>query len=308
MNAAFLFTSFLAAALFGVLAPFAADRLPPRQATWLLSVGSGLAALAGTAVLGLLASVWLAELPAVAGKAHWSAATLERFEPVDDRVAALAVLVLAASAAAALLTAGTKAGALAASHRRCRRMSAAAGGLVVVDDAEAGAIALPGRPGRIVVSSSLLILLTAPERRALLAHERAHLVHAHHLHRSVVAVASAANPCLLALRSTVVRTTERWADEDAAFEVGDRRRVASALIRSALIASRAPAAALLAAANDVPLRVAALLEGERQCRPAAAAAAALLLIVAGAAVLLAGRDTDHLFDLAASAYAGAPGR
>ncbi len=60
------------------------------------------------------------------------------------------------------------------------RTAPAADDLVVVADDRADSYALPGRPGRIVVTSGMLRTLSAEERAVLLAHERAHVTHSHH--------------------------------------------------------------------------------------------------------------------------------
>lgn len=56
-------------------------------------------------------------------------------------------------------------------------------------------------------------------------------------------------------------TAERWADEEAARTVGDRRVVATAIGKAALVSRGTPVATLagLAAPGPVPRRVAALL-------------------------------------------------
>ena len=55
------------------------------------------------------------------------------------------------------------------------------GQVVVTEDDAADAYTLPGWPCRIVITSGMLRALTHPERRALLAHERAHACGAHYL-------------------------------------------------------------------------------------------------------------------------------
>ncbi|PJT49548.1 hypothetical protein CWI85_16830, partial [Streptomyces albidoflavus] len=93
----------------------------------------------------------------------------------------------------------------------------------VLPDPEPYAYALPGRPGRIVVSRAMLESLDADERHALLAHEQAHLDGRHHRLLLAVRLAACLNPLLRPLRSAVGYGAERWADEDAAMAVGDRR-------------------------------------------------------------------------------------
>ena len=73
-----------------------------------------------------------------------------------------------------------------------------------------------GRPGRIVVSTGLLRRPDASERRALLAHERAHLAGGHHVHNTAAHLAAAASPLLGRLAAAVALACERRADETAA--------------------------------------------------------------------------------------------
>jgi hypothetical protein len=134
-------------------------------------------------------------------------------------------------------------------------------GLVVVDSDRADAFATPGWSGRIVVTTGLLRGLSATERRAVLEHERSHLRHRHAWWLLAADLAAAANPLLRASARTVAHSVERWADEDAAAAVADRRLVARAVGRAALLrhASPAPSPALSALGGQVPDRVRALL-------------------------------------------------
>jgi Zn-dependent protease with chaperone function len=135
--------------------------------------------------------------------------------------------------------------------------------LMVLRDERPLAHALPGRPGRIVVSTTMLASLEPAERRALLAHERAHLAEAHHLFVAVIDVLAAANPLLRPLTRVIRYTTERWADEVAASHVGDRSVVARAVGKAALagkaLGGTVPGIAMAATAGPIPRRVAALL-------------------------------------------------
>jgi hypothetical protein len=146
--------------------------------------------------------------------------------------------------------------------------------VVVLPEEKPYAYAIPGGPrDRVVVTTALLRGLTSPERRAVFAHERAHLTAGHHRHLLAVRLAARANPFLRPLRTTVVYTTERWADEDAARSVGNRTVVARAIGKAALLSGGGPVPAFatftgfagFASAGPVPRRVAALL------RPAPAA-------------------------------------
>ncbi|MFF1344205.1 M56 family metallopeptidase [Streptomyces sp. NPDC058290] len=147
----------------------------------------------------------------------------------------------------------------------------AEGELFVLADDFPDAYALPGRPGRIVVTSGMLRALSAAEREALLAHERAHLTGRHHLFTAAVELAALCHPALRALREPLAYALERCADEDAAHAVGDRRLTAQAIGKAALAAraahaacpaaaGRRPGISLAATAGPVPRRVTALLD------------------------------------------------
>ncbi|MYW45162.1 M48 family metalloprotease, partial [Streptomyces sp. SID161] len=131
-------------------------------------------------------------------------------------------------------------------HRRvtrgARRALAGVPGrtVAVLPDGTPYAYALPGRRGRIVVSTALLAALAPAERRALFAHERAHLTARHHRHLLAARLAARANPFLRPLCTAVGYTAERWADEEAARAVGDRRTVARAIGKAALLSPRPP--------------------------------------------------------------------
>ncbi|MFJ9950627.1 M56 family metallopeptidase [Kitasatospora sp. NPDC091207] len=196
--------------------------------------------------------------------------------------------------------------------------------LAVLDDDRADAFALPGRlrrpgrpgePGRIVVTAGMLRALSAPERAALLAHERAHLAGRHHLFLALAEHAAAVHPALRPLRAPLGYHLERWADEVAAEQVGDRTVTARAVGRAALAASRSPRPArpgLAPAAHSgpVPRRVAALLQPRPAAsgtgrRTAAALVLAACLALTTAATLDAGADLHHTVE-AAQQEAGGP--
>jgi hypothetical protein len=289
------------AACFGPVAALYAPRLPPRHATWLISAGAVASALCALAVLGLLAFLLVGQLPLFAHEGHWSTAALRHHEITEPGVAAVSLALLLAATVALLLAARRQALALVAAYRSCRDMP---GGLVVLHGGPAQAVAVPGRPGRVVVADSLLVALSASERRALLAHERAHLAHGHHWHRGAVTLAAAANPLLRPLRSAIVFATERWADEDAAAEVGDRRHVATALARAALIARQpSPGIRLALAAQAVPARAAAMLVRPPRARPLLILAIAAIPLIGALGVLDLVVQTDRVFDLAVRVYA-----
>lgn len=122
------------------------------------------------------------------------------------------------------------------------------------------AYTLPGRAGRVVISTGLISMLTADELDVVLAHERAHGAHRHDRMVLLARLSQAAIPMLRPLSDRLLFTLERWADEEAVTAAdGDRRFVAQTIAKVALQAST-PAAALAVAGLGVPARVDALLE------------------------------------------------
>ncbi len=214
-----------------------ADRARPRAAV----IG-----LVGSAVLAAAASVWsllllvltlFDDLPAM--RALDARAGMRLPEPVPDGVA----LAAAAALGWALLRLCLDLHRRRDTVRRLRGAGPAAGGVVVADWAEPLAVAVPGRPGEVLITTGMLRVLGAAECRAVLAHERAHLAHRHHTAMLLAAAAAAVNPLLRPVRETVGYLVERWADEEAATAVGDRELVARAVAHAAL-ATRAPTPAV----------------------------------------------------------------
>ncbi|WP_433890199.1 M56 family metallopeptidase [Streptomyces sp. CA-111067] len=238
------------------------DALPPRLAAWLLAGSAVALAACSTAALCLLAGAGALRLPPVAAVGHLVLPVVGDQETIP--AACVAAALLTAVVVALVRTARRHVVVAGRARRAAVAEGTAAGDLTVVQDAGADAYALPGRPGRIVVTTGMLRALDPAEREALLAHERAHLAGRHHLFLTAVALACACHPALRMLRGPLSYALERWADESAATAVGDRRVAARAIGRAAL-ASRPvlrPHAALPAAAGPVPRRVAALLAAD----------------------------------------------
>ncbi|MFE0703119.1 M56 family metallopeptidase [Streptomyces sp. NPDC058872] len=243
------------------VARLAERRLHPRTATRLLAVVAGVSAVCSTLCLGLLMIVGTAQLPGNPLPDGWSDPGVRAALPYDEFAGRAAIPALIA----VLVSCGRVV------WRRLRVRRGAAGALVglrarsvaVLPDPVPYAYALPGRRGRgrVVVSTGMLGGLGPPERRALFAHERAHVRGRHHRHLLTVHLAACAHPFLRPLRTAVNYTTERWADEEAAAEVGSRRVVARAIGSAALLRPRPTVGALpaLTGAGPVPRRVEALL-------------------------------------------------
>lgn len=237
-----------------------AGRLHPALASWLVLVAAIVLATCAMLALGLLMLAALSVVSVFARLGHWQPTTVRHLDAVHLPIDVTATILLVVCAAMAITVAVSRMRALADAYRmasQCPRGSE----LMVLEDDRPLAHALPGRPGRIVVSTTMLATLAPAERRALLAHERAHLANSHHLFVAVVDVLAAANPLLRPLTDVIRFTTERWADEVAAGKVGDRSVVAQAVGKAALAGRVKPirGVALAATAGPVPRRVAALL-------------------------------------------------
>jgi Zn-dependent protease with chaperone function len=235
--------------------------LPPAAATWLLTGLALTVALTCGLVLSAAAVLSVAQLPVAARAGRWSADALrdDGSPPVTLGVATSLVVLLLLGAA--VLQALRTVRAMLAARAAVRSLPDARANLVIVHDDDPTAYAVGGAAGRIVVSTGMLHALSAGERRVLLAHEAAHLRCRHHLFVQLTDLAAAANPLMRPVSAAVRCTIERWADEAAAREVGDRRLAARGLARAALSRSafRPPAPALGIADADVPARVQALL-------------------------------------------------
>jgi beta-lactamase regulating signal transducer with metallopeptidase domain len=176
--------------------------------------------------------------------------------------------------------------------------------LTVLDDPMPAAHALAGtltHRGRVMVSTGLLRTLDADERAAVLAHEHAHLTHAHRVFTAVNALAVALNPLLSPARGHLAFALERWADEDAAArtnpDIAARALAKAALARlSTLHHGVAPAMSLPLDQLGVPERVAALLARDIRRHNGLAWLVAGLALGGILALAWATHDTERLFE------------
>jgi hypothetical protein len=288
-----------------------ADRLPPAAASWLLAVTALALALASSAVLGLLALSALIRVPVIDAVGHLSRSVVTRGDEVSVPVAVAGGALLAAAATAVGKVTWRRAKAIARAHRHASGLPGA-GEVVVTEDSAADAYTVPGWPCRIVITQGMLRALSAAERGVLLAHERTHARNLHYLFTMAARLAAAANPLLHPVAAEVGYAVERWADERAAAETGDRALTARAIARAALASSaappeRAPDAATgtlgliargQARPGPVPRRVAALLVPPPGLSPLLIAAAIVLVAVSGFSAVEAARDLHQLIELA----------
>ncbi|MFG2953739.1 M48 family metalloprotease [Streptomyces sp. NPDC048291] len=274
------------------VARLAEGRLHPRAATRLLTAMAVVMAGCSTLCLVLLMVVGTAQLPGNPLPDGWSDPEVRAAVPHDEIAGRAAIPALAA---VAVLCGRTLLRHRRVTRRARRALTALPGRAVaVLPDSTPYAYALPDR---IVVTTALLDGLAPSERRALFAHERAHLAARHHHHLLAVHLAARANPFLRPLRTAVRYTAERWADEEAARSVGDRRTVARAIGKAALLSAGAPAPTLAAAAatGPVPRRVAALLGPAPVARswPSAFTAAGLAVWGAAAGTLVSAMSSAN---------------
>ncbi|HSY15650.1 MAG TPA: M56 family metallopeptidase [Jatrophihabitantaceae bacterium] len=294
----------LIAVLLGLSSVRLAGTLRPRTAAPLLTGLALTVSLCTGLVLSVAAVLACAEFRPLAQRGHWSANALRDDSGLPTALGVLALLVVAGCLTAATVRAVRTMRVLVSATRAAKLLHPAAGNLVLVqDDVPTAYSVAAASGGRIVVSTSMLRALAPPERRALLAHEAAHLRHRHYLYLHLTQLAAAGNPLLRPLVGVVAHTLERWADEDAATAVGDRRLAAHALARAALAGAGRPGApgALAAAQSRVAERVGALLAPPPVHRRASAIAivgAGLLCWIASVTIAIWGNAVVQLAETA----------
>ncbi|MFJ9588253.1 M56 family metallopeptidase [Streptomyces acidicola] len=296
--------------LLSLIAPLGArplsERCEPRLATWLLTATALVLGTATTISLGLLAITGLIRIPQLATLGHWSSHAAQRDDPAELSVSLIAGLLLGGAVLMAARMIWRRARTLAAAALEAACMPTR-DGLVVVEDEGPDAFALPGLPGRVVISTGMLHTLNETEHDILLAHERAHLTAHHYAFVALAQLGAAANPLLRPLAAAVTYTIERWSDENAATATGDRKRVARTVGKAALAArpaARTSGAALgilgqrspLAGAGPVPRRVAALLAPPLSRHPLLAAVTAAVLATATLSTAEAAHDLHVLLE------------
>ncbi|MBQ1117905.1 M56 family metallopeptidase [Streptomyces anulatus] len=242
------------------IARLAEQHLHPRRAARLLTTVAVILASCSLVCLGLLVVVGTAQLPGNPLPDGWSDAEVREAVPHDAFAGKASILALVVVTAACGFTVHRHYRFRVRAHRALAGLPG--GDVAVLPDDVPYAYALPGSPGRVMVSTALLASLEPAEHRALFAHERAHLAGRHHRLLLATRLAGCVNPLLWPLLGALVYSTERWADEEAARVTGDRRLTARAVGKAALVSRPVPggaAFAAFAAAGPVPRRVAALL-------------------------------------------------
>ena len=298
----------LAALVLGITGPTLCRRLPPAVATVLLTAAALVTALTSLVSLALLTGFVILRVPEVAAEGRLSDAVLVHgpVSPLAGAVAGIALLALVPFAVRAGIRLWRES---ARTYRLAKAFSAHPASIAVIQDPRAQAFAVPGIPSlpghaaiptRIVATDSLLRTLDEGQRRAMFAHEQAHLRRRHHLYLLVANFAAVANPLLWRLPDAVTEATERWADEDAAAAVGDREVLARALGRAAL--SNLPRTVPAMAQAHVGKRVRALMAPPPPRRRALAAVVGIAMAATVWASIESARETEDFFDTARTAW------
>jgi hypothetical protein len=292
------------AAAFAGTAPGLARRLPPRTAIHLLVGGALLTTGAVLSILAFLGATVLAQLPLVATAGDWSPSLLHATDPVPRWVAGCSLALLTAALVTGAAAAARQLAAMARLRRTCRDLKGP-GGVVVLDSDRPEAFATPADGGRVVLTTGMLRCLRPEEVEVLIAHERSHLRHRHTLWMMAVQVCAAINPVLRNVVTAAGHAAERWADEDAATAVGDRRLVARTLARAALhvhdtIGGLPPVSTVGLGAVDgaVVSRVRSLLAGPPRRQLVATLALVALMVSALSWAVGAQDRTDDFLDAA----------
>lgn len=300
-----VYVPFAVSVIVAVLSRLASSRLWPRAAVPAIVATALALAVSNVGALVLLACPLPAQLPLVASLGRWRPAAVGAHSPTPAVVSLVAMAALVALAWRTVHELRDLASELRSSARLRRTISGrASGGVVVINDGVPAAHAIGGvatRQGAVVITSSMVELLDAEEREAVIAHERAHLRQHHTILMAIVRLSATVNPVLGGMVHDMRFALERWADEDAA-EITERSVVASALAKVALGVLGSVRAAPLANMpalhhHGVTDRVAALLdEPNHRSRPAWAFIA--LSLVAAAGLAWATHSTERFFEAA----------
>lgn len=292
------------------IGPRAGRWLAPSTAVRLLASASVVTALATGFVLSTIAFIAVAALPSVGAIGHWSTQALTAQEHIPLVAGAMATTVVVALLGLALRYSLSAAADLVTADATCRRLGPGTDDLVIVEDDRPDAYVVPGVRGRVVVSTAMLRALPADERRALLAHEHAHLKHRHHLYIQLTELGARANPLLRPLVGAVRLEVERWADEDAAMATGDRVVTARAIARAALAQAdrptpiRAHQLALGITTSPTVRRTRALLDTPAPPRSAPTLVLTALISAGPLSAVVCALVTEHVFEVAQAALLG----
>jgi Zn-dependent protease with chaperone function len=291
-----------------VVVPFAvltaayllADRLRPELAARVFAWSTVAAGMAAAVSLLSFALKAAAEVPAIARAGGWSSEKVAADTAHVPWVPWLSLSWCVAAGIAVAVAWRRRRGALASAARYARDLPGDEQ-IVVVPSDEADAFALPGRPGRIVVTTGMRGALDADMYDALVAHERCHLDERHHNLVWFARLAAASHPVLTPMVRQIEYLVERAADEAAADVLGSRRQVASAIGIAALRITRTrprPGALHIGSPGRIVVRrVTALLSA----RPRARGLLVVPILLAASSLVWTGECVYDLHELIAGA-------
>ena len=251
----------------------------PAIALWVLASSMVLATLASMVLLLQVGVAGLSEIPLISDGLGWCRAVYGGQHGATPLMGVVAI--------GALLAMVWRVRSFARGVRLNRDNFNDVDGITIVDVERPVAFAVPGNPGGVVISRSMLGALDKVERRVVLAHENAHLRYHHHAFVYAVNCCAAANPILTPFARKAIFLTERWADEVAARRVGSRSKVAAVIAKVALLPSyKAPLFAQALSGGDVVARYEALERPRRSPRRSTIIAALSMVAIAVSATFL----------------------
>lgn len=259
-------------------------RIHPAWSARLLVTAAVVAATAVTSTVMLTTAAFVMEGTSQEPAHPHLLTALTGHRPVNDVIG-----IISALASAIFLARAARAALRISSERRRVRADL----LDLNNSSERFALAVPGRNGGVVLSRGLRSTLERNELQVVIAHEQAHLRHQHHRYLAASAVCAATVPALRRLDANLRFAVERWADEDVAATVRDRRFVAHTIARVAL-PSRGSSAIPALSDVGVAARVEALLQDAPPPSPIAGAAMLTNATVAGSGITSSVVQLHHL--------------
>lgn len=219
-----LYLPLVAAIGLAVAVTAAHRRLPPVFASRISACALIAVCAAALPAVWLTGLMLLAHAPVAGGALRWCSVAIGMHHGMPSLIT-IPALALA-------LHGGTRATRIWLADRRLRVHKP--GSVAVTDDPQPYAVTLPGRGGQVLLSAGLVDLLDEREREVVFAHEAIHARHRHDRYLLLARVATALFPLLRPLGARLQFSLERWADEAAARQCGDRRFVAMTLAKVAL--------------------------------------------------------------------------
>ena len=220
----------------GRAAPYLVAAVRPVRSVPILTVAAIGSSLAAGVALSAIGAGAIAGLTSLSADVDWSPVVVSAMLPIPRWVGLPVAVVVLGLLSRAFLEAGRIAASIVKADRISRSLRlGGAGPVVIVDDPAVDAFTVAGIHGCVVMTTGLLNQMSSEERTVVTLHEMSHLRRRHHVYVQLAALAAAANPLLFPVVRAIRLGVERWADEDAAAGVRDRRAAGRALARIALL-------------------------------------------------------------------------